>query len=328
LRLHAYLSGYKMQSNESGKSIRLSIPHLILRNIYKVIYKYSHSKALKHNRRYWPYYAVERNEFTGINKIFFKKQLIVDNTQTPSTQKKCMLVATGPSIQDIPDSVFQQHDMDYFGVNGAISLTHVHFKYYIIIDHNFTTKRFDLVQKVLKSECIFFTTPRCLDLILRSVKPENIRCQMKVIETITEGKVERLMGHRETVNLDHPYYFTANGKGFSKHIQDAVFDYFTVSYVALQIIHSLAAKEIYLAGLDMNNFNQPRFYENSENKQPTMLDQYIDDVLPAFDLASTFLKTENTHVYNLSPTSAINAFEKLNLLTLHKGTRLEHHNMR
>jgi hypothetical protein len=61
----------------------------------------------------------------------------------------------------------------------------------------------------------------------------------------------------------------------------------------------------------MNNFSQPRFYENKENKQPTMLNQYLDVTLPAFhDAAARFLKSQQINVYNLSQNSAVKAFEK------------------
>ena len=293
-------------------SIQLLFSNLILRNIYKIIYKYSHPKAYKHNRRYWPYYRVKRNKFDGIDKIYFKNKLIVDNSSiSTSNCKKCMLVATGPSIKDNPTAIFSKPDIDYIGINGSISLEHIQFKYYIIIDHNFTQKRFDLVLKVLQSQCTFYTTPRCLDVILRKITPEQIKCKIKVVETITEGKVERFLGPRITIDTNKDYFYLEEDKGFSQHIHDSVFDYFTVAYVALQIIYALSYKEVYLAGLDMNNFNQPRFYENSTNKQPTMLNQYLTEIFPAFNTSACFLNKQDVKVYNLSLQSAVESFEKL-----------------
>ena len=227
------------------------------------------------------------------------------------TCKKSMLVATGPSVQKCPEDVFKRQDIDYIGINGSISLDYVHFKYYVIIDFNFTKNRFDLVLKVLQSQCTFFTTHRCLDIILRRINPDQIKCQIKIIETITEGIVERFLGPRIAIDPHQDYFYLEGGKGFSLHIRDSIFDYFTVSYVALQIIYSLSYEEIYLAGLDMNNFNQPRFYEKSNNKQPTMLDQYLTEIFPAFEAASHFLNKQNIKVYNLSLKSAIESFEKL-----------------
>jgi hypothetical protein len=294
------------------KAINLMFTNFVLRNIYKVIYKHSHSKNYKHNRRYWPYYSVKRNAFGGIDKVYFRKKLIADNTLIlKSDCKKSMLVATGPSIQKCPTDIFKRQDFDYIGVNGSISLDFVNFKYYVIIDHNFTKNRFDLVLKVIQSQIIFFTTHRCLDIILRKINPEQIKCQIKIVETITKGMVERFLGPRITINPHQDYFYLEGEKGFSNHIHDSVFDYFTVSYVALQIVYSLSYEEIYLAGLDMNNFNQPRFYEKSTNKQPTMLDQYLTEIFPAFEVASHYLNKQNIKVYNLSLKSAIESFDKL-----------------
>lgn len=92
------------QKIQQSKSLFFS--NLILRNIYKVIYKYSQPKTHKHNRRYWPYYHVIRNQLGGIDQVYFKKNLIADNTNIPiSTFKKCMLIATGPSLKDCPRSI-------------------------------------------------------------------------------------------------------------------------------------------------------------------------------------------------------------------------------
>ncbi|WP_196085112.1 lipopolysaccharide biosynthesis protein, partial [Acinetobacter sp. Res13-Abat-PEC15-P5-02] len=271
-----------------------------------------HPKTYKHNRKYWPYYSVTRNELGGIDKVYFRKKLIADNTLIPKGEcQKAMLVATGPSIQKCPEDIFKRKDIDYIGINGSISLDHVHFKYYVIIDFNFTRNRFDLVLKVLQSQCTFFTTHRCLDIILRKISPDQIKCQIKIIETITEGVVERFLGPRITINPHQDYFYLEGEKGFSSHIRNSIFDYFTVSYVALQIVYSLSYQEIYLAGLDMNNFNQPRFYEKSSNKQPTMLDQYLTEIFPAFEVASRYLNKQNIKVYNLSLKSAIESFEKL-----------------
>ena len=211
---------------KSLQKLQFLFSNLVLRNIYKVIYKFSRPKTHKHNRRYWPYFQVERNLLGGLEKVYFKKQLIANNTvKSSNNYQTIMLVATGPSIQTYPTDIFTRSDIDYVGINGSISLEQIQFKYYVIIDHNFTQNRFDLVLKVLQSQCTFFTTPRCLDIILRRVEPENIQCQIKVIETITEGKVERLLGPRITADVQQNHFYVEDQKGFSQHTQDAVFEY-------------------------------------------------------------------------------------------------------
>jgi len=70
------------QKIQQSKSLFFS--NLILRNIYKVIYKYSQPKTHKHNRRYWPYYHVIRNQLGGIDQVYFKKGSLPADP-TPST---------------------------------------------------------------------------------------------------------------------------------------------------------------------------------------------------------------------------------------------------
>ncbi|AZN68181.1 MULTISPECIES: LPS biosynthesis protein [Acinetobacter] len=288
----------------------------ITQNIFKFLYKSFHSKAYKHNRRYWPYYKTVRNSEGDLEQLFFNKKLIADHTKPFKSQKNtCVLVATGPSVKDIDQRFLTNPDYDYIGVNGAISLDHIHFKYYVIIDFNFTTKRFDLILKVLDSDCIFFTTPRCLDIILKRIDPSQIKCEIKIIETIFQDKtVEPFMGKKHKLDLEKPYFHLYGEFGFSTNIFNAVFDYLTVPYVALQVAYAIGFKEIYIAGLDMNNFSQPRFYESIENKQPTMLDQYLHLIFPAFDAAAEFFIEHQVQVYNLSPTSAIESFKKINTI--------------
>ncbi|ENX36827.1 hypothetical protein F889_00078 [Acinetobacter colistiniresistens] len=284
----------------------------ISRSIYKIIYKIFFPKASKHNRRYWPLYLVERDQSNRIEKIYYKKQLVSNNLQPqPISNKKCMLVATGPSIQQLDTQLLQLPNIDYIGMNGAIALDSVKFSSYVIIDHNFIDCRFDLVEKVLKTNCTFFTTPRCLDMILRKVTYDEIHCQIKTIETITDGIVETFLGQAKSFDQNEADFFIYNQFGFSTDIYKGGFDYFTVAYVALQIAYTLNYNEIYLAGLDMNNLSQPRFYENTDCQQPTTLNHHLDDVFQAFDTAAQLFKEKGIRVLNLSQTSAVQAFEKI-----------------
>ena len=284
----------------------------LLRNIYKFVYKILFPKEYKHNRRFWPLYRAQRNAQGRLEKIFFKKQLISDNLGPVETKnKKCMLIATGPSIHQISSDTLQRQDIDYIGVNGAISLQDIHFSHYIIIDHNFIECRFDLVKKVLMTNCTFYTTPRCLDMILRQIEFHDLKCKIKTIETITRDMVEVFLSKKTFVDKHNKNFYIQNNFGFSKDIFEGTFDYFTVAYVALQVINSLNYKEIYIAGLDMNNFNSPRFYETLDDKQPTLLDLHATTVLSAFDTAALFFKENGIEVFNLSKDSAVESFQKI-----------------
>ena len=77
----------------------------ITQNIFKFLYKSFHSKAYKHNRRYWPYYKAVRNNEGDLEQLFFNKKLIADHTKPFKSQKNtCVLVATGPSVKNIDQS--------------------------------------------------------------------------------------------------------------------------------------------------------------------------------------------------------------------------------
>lgn len=283
---------------------------MLNRSIFKFIYKLSFPKTHKHNRRFWPYYRVERNSEHHIQKVIFKKQIVAQNTVTRSKNCKLMLVATGPSLNQLSKQDLTQTDIDYMGVNGAISCQEIHFKYYVIIDHNFVMEKFDLVKAVLNTPCTLFTTPRCLDLILRKMNFSQIKSDIKVLEVITRNEIEVFLNAKKTISFDDPNYYIHEGYGFSKNIFHSVFDYFTVAYVALQIGVFLKYPTIFLAGLDMNNFSQPRFYETKDNQQPTLLDLHQSTVLNAFALASKYMTQNHIEVINLSPSSAIENFTK------------------
>ena len=290
------------------------------RVLFKVIFKVISNKEQKHNRRLWPYYSIIRNDDDEIEKVFFNNDLIIDQThRVINTQhnKDLMLIASGPSIKNLPKTFFTSEKIDYMGVNGSISLDYVKFKYYVIIDHTFIMNKFDLVEKILSLNLTLFTNPRCLDLILRRKKIESIQCKIRIIEMINNKKQkENFMKELKNIDVNSNNFYIKNGFGFSKNSSYAIFDYFTVAYSALQIIYSLNYKNIYLAGIDLNNFSEPRFYENKNNIQKSYL--YVNShlVLQAFDVAAQLLEKEKIKVINLSQDSALECFEKSNSLNI------------
>lgn len=281
------------------------------RYFFKLIHKIFNQKNNYHNRRYWPYYHVIRRENGSIEKIYFNNQLVCHNQleNLTASQKEVVLVATGPSVKEIMPSFFQDPNKYYMGVNGAISLDHVNFQYYVLIDHNFIQNRLDLVKKIISSQGTLFTTPRCLDEILRRIEFKDIKRKFYIIEKISDLYIERIMQEGLKVNPDH--FPRINQINFSDHIDRGVFDYFTVAYCALQICYSIKVKTIYLVGLDMNNFDKPRFYESDATMQNTYLHLHQKQLLDIFDAASIFFIEKQIKVFNLSLNSAVESFEKL-----------------
>jgi len=156
-----------------------------------------------------------------------------------------------------------------------------------------------------------FITPRCLELILSKTNFEKIICSFRIIDIITENKLERFMGPKKIVKDNQKFAYLENNIGFSLDIFNATYDYYTVAYVALQVAYYLNYKNILLVGLDMNNFNLPRFYETAENKEPTHLNNDLEAINEAFKVAANFFKQKNINIYNLSSNSSIESFPKI-----------------
>ena len=233
-----------------------------------------------------------------------------------------MLVGTGPSSKQITSKHINDQQIDFIGMNGSIALANVTFKYYVIIDHDFVQQRFDLVQRVLKSNCDFFTTARCLDEILRKTSIEEIYCKINVIEVFSSGKNERFMGKSIKQNINNSEYFFDQNFAFSLNYRDAVFDYYTVAYTALQIAFGLGYKTIYMLGIDLTHLNAPRFYETDDTKQPTLLNHHLDSILTAFNTASLLFRQKEIQVYNLSKSSLIECFPKQ--VSIQQSCALDH----
>ena len=107
---------------------------------------------------------------------------------------------------------------------------------------------------------------------------------------------------------------TERRAGLSWDIRQGSFDAGTVAYWALQIAAWLGASRILLAGVDMNNFAAPRFYETEEDKLPSFLSSNFENVIkPAFLHASKELERAKIKTYNLCLNSGLgeDVFEKI-----------------
>lgn len=280
--------------------------------IFKTIYRNTHPKRYHHNKNLWPYFQVKRKDDGFIGDVYFKHHKIPESVLDVHVKAKPLLImATGPSVSDI-DSQFFDTSFDYMGVNGAFSMRRVQFNWYVIIDRDFVYKRLSLVQEIVaREDIILFCTYNSLGAIFANIPTDNIRCHFKIFEAASSAGVKRFLGAISQVNLTDENYHWHNGFGFSDNIEKLLFDYGTVTYAALQVACLLGYKEIYIAGLDMNNFNVPRFYETPQDKLLTRLDIDFDNIYNSFITAKEYCSSHNIQVINLSPSSAIDAFPKI-----------------
>ena len=290
-------------------------------SIFKQIYRYTHDRGYRHNENFWPHITIQRGLEDHIERLVWRKneiKLEALNSLHKTVANDITILATGPSVNDLDFKLLSE--TTFIGVNGAYHLRDkVVFTYYVIVDRGFVEKRFDIVEKVLNDpELTLFTTVHCLNDMLNYVGAHKIKCRLAIVEDLSYKIYRRFVASAEYAlkykgKKDLSIYPTNPLSGFSWDIRQGIFDAGTVAYWALQIAVWLSSNRIMLAGVDMNNFSSPRFYENEINKQKSFLEENFTHVIrPAFLNASSELNHAGIKVYNLSMNSGLTeeVFEK------------------
>ncbi|QHM77652.1 hypothetical protein C7M52_03655 [Mixta theicola] len=281
---------------------------------FKQIYRYTHPRRYRHNENLWPYIKFTRSCHGHIDSLRYRKQNVplFDLSVLPDEQpEQLLIVATGPSIKNTDFSALRT--LPAMGLNGAwFKHDEVHFRYYVIIDMTFLDSHMDMVKEVVnQEELVFFTTMHGVLKIIDALSLDAIKCKLALIEDacfkimqpkIFPEEIAECYQNVSTVSLATPQKHIA----FSHDIRNGVFDAATVAYWALQIAAFMTCRKIVFAGLDMTNFNQPRFYETQNNQLPSFLaEKLTSTILPAFQHAHNILISKDIFVYNLSSVSAI-----------------------
>ncbi|TKI04020.1 sugar glycosyltransferase [Martelella alba] len=295
---------------------------------FKQIYRYTRPRDYRHNENLWPYVKINRAPTGEINALDYRNESIAITQIADLRQRHAgpvLITATGPSVKKVDFSRIPE--MPVMGVNGAYALHgKVSFQYYVIVDMTFIDRKLDNVFAVISNPAItLFTTMHGVAKIIDAFTTGKIQCRLVIIEDacykiyhrkVIPEKIKDTYDACQEIEICREYPYIA----FSNDIRIGVFDAGTVVYWALQIVAFLGFDEVYIAGLDMNNFNQPRFYENEENKLPCFLDKKFADLIePAFRHASTVLRGKSIVVKNLSKNSALgdDIFERINYYDIH-----------
>ncbi|AOM42911.1 hypothetical protein A9255_14970 [Xenorhabdus hominickii] len=279
--------------------------------ITKTLYRNICNHEMKHNMNFWPHIKITRNENGKIDSVFFNKRHIDIEDFEFSLDKPLIIIASGPSVLDIDPVFFDSKLFDILGVNGAYKLSgFIKFKYHVIIDRTFIINRFAIVLDILNDNSLtLLTTMDCLNEILIENSSVLINCKMVIIEHIDQPVYKK---KKKLFDIKSKELIIKNNFAFSLNLNKGFYDGCTVAYTALQIAFFLNYKEIYFAGLDMNNFDKPRFYESQDDTLSTELDSNLNDIIiPCFELSQYLAKKNGIMVYNLSICSAINSFKKI-----------------
>ena len=291
-------------------------------SLFKQIYRYTHRRAFRHNENLWPFTHITRAASGEIRTLKYKGKavpLVNLSELKDSAQGEVLLTATGPSTRSI-DFTRLPKSIPVMGVNGAWHLSDkIKFSLYTIVDMEFYDKKPDIIRAVISQpDIVLFTTMHGIAKILDR-HGSALRCRLALIEDacykIYQPKVPRSaiqqVWRGVTALRFHPQ---RQDICFSTDIRQGIFDAGTVVYWALQILMWLGFKTILISGLDMSNFNQPRFYETEQDKLPSWLANKVDDlVMPSFSHAANVLQQNHIRVVNFSLESAVpeTIFEKV-----------------
>ncbi|OFC63729.1 sugar glycosyltransferase [Candidatus Erwinia dacicola] len=290
---------------------------------FKQIYRYTHPRRYRHNENLWPYVKITRASEGYINSLSLRgKRVPIVNLS--DLQKKysgdLLIVASGPSVNETDFTPLQS--LPAMGVNGSWFLSDkINFKFFVIVDMTFIDQRLSMIEEVISDpDLLFFTTVHGIVKIIDHFGQFAISCQVAIIEdacmkifqpTVFNHEISLHWQHEKSVRL----WKEDKSIAFNHDIRKGIFDAATVVYWSLQIIQFIGFNRVIIAGLDMNNFQQPRFYEKKDDISPCYLEsQFTALIKPAFIHARNELESKEIEVLNLSLHSALDSsiFRKVN----------------
>ena len=290
-----------------------------MRSLLKQIYRYTHSRAYRHNENLWPYLKIERAT-TGEIITFRYKGLNIPIIELSSLKNSCsgslLLATTGPSINQIDFSCIPP--LTVMGVNGAYHLNNVlNFTHYVIVDMTFIDDRKEVVTEIISNaSLVLFTTAHGIIKLIQMFGWEKVQCRLALIEDAAFKIYQHKNIHSKLDTIPSVYFHHGLPNiAFNTDIRSGIIDSGTVAYWAMQIAYYLGYEQLFIAGLDMTNFSLPRFYETPNDILPSRLAESLDSkIIPSFELAARLFNEKNIDIVNLSENSAIDdaIFKKVN----------------
>lgn len=264
---------------------------------------------------------------TPINIAVFDANCAKENLQ----QQAVNIFASGPSIAQV-DFISSLVTMPSIFVNGSISLAAQHsftqIVGYVISDARFIKHNPEILRTYYTGQPLY-ATMAVFEAMAKSL-PElisNYHCAMRVIypvdRPIAVSKDQPLLNlnqlpiikkwltkKKSLVEFSHHPNFVIDTAqhpspiGVSLDITDGFVEAGTVAYVATQLAFARQASAIHLYGIDLLNSEQPRFYEDTDNRAPCKLDKAISErIVPSFELLGRVYKQHGVPVINHSPIS-------------------------
>lgn len=287
------------------------------RSLSKRWYRYWHASEWHHNDKIWRYVDIKRDAQGRLCEVSCLGRMVEQITwQALQTQRQqdLVIVASGPSALNINWDLLAE--VDVLMVNGSVSLLNgqpqIQCHYYMVIDQGFVQDQMALMQPILqRPEVVFITTVFCLNKVYELLGRDGIKAQICVLEErqkpVYQAKPCAEQLYQDSLIQPEQLYWQQNTAiGFGLDMQRGFVGGGTVVYPALQWAAAMGYRRIFLAGVDMKHFHQPRFYETEHNRLPTKLDIDFKTVIePSFTLAAALLQKKGIECLNLCVDSGL-----------------------
>ncbi|WP_339408812.1 lipopolysaccharide core biosynthesis protein [Pseudomonas sp. EA_35y_Pfl2_R5] len=225
-----------------------------------------------------------------------------------------IIFASGPSAAQFPLERYAH--VPFITMNGAIarfSQTSVRPLFYLCDDQGFVRERCQLVLEGIRLSSHAALGANALKVLMQA-SPDSV----EMADPYLMLRVNRPLSG--TPLSDRQFAWSARGNaelecgfslfqrkpnriGFSRDMSLGYFGGRTIPYAAVQLAFHLGFDRVFLVGMDLNA-QAGRFYEQAGEALPSRLDDdYLDYILPSFQLMAKRVVGEKFQVFNLSTDS-------------------------
>ena len=310
------------------------------RSLIKQVYRYTRARSYRHSEKLWPYIGITRDANGCVRESRYLGKAIpvlTLNDVAAIRADDLVIVASGPSMGQLDLNPLIQ--ADWMAVNGSPSVLERYpdkgLQYYAVIDQGFVQDRIHTIAEILSNpQVTFFTNLFCLRKIYELIGYKNVLAHVVLFEDRQkavylpkrEFSEMALLAQDSAAQL---LWREEHNVGFTRDMYRGYVSGGTVVYFALQIAAALGYKRVFLAGVDMKNFEAPRFYENEQNRLATRLHlEFEQTIYPSFALAAEVYRELGIQAYNLCLDSGLDdaIFPRIDLtqfMSLQNDTELK-----
>lgn len=269
-------------------------------------FRLTHRKSMRHVAHSLPHLRLTADGERW--KIYWRKQhkgqTMAWAPLTTMQPNLLYVVGSGPSVAE--QDLSQIGDAPTLVVNGAASLiadgTLKNPIGVVMEDARFVRQRPDFIEGLPRSTPLFVTQS-----VLQALGAMNGDWLSQFPVYFMQGFTARYWQPWQPLEcFDSQDYRASDNAALSLDLSQGVFGCGTVMYAASQVALMHGASHIRLAGLDLTNFEQPRFYEQRNDQAWTGLQNaYETRILPAFTLLKNVCDERGVTIENCSHTSII-----------------------